>query len=385
VRQRYVLQIAASVAASDGGPATVVLNVNRELRNIGVHSLILTTDADGRVDRLPLKPGWPDEFGGGHLISHRVHAPRRFKASFALLVSLFRFVPRADAIHVHGLYLFSSLAVSFVARVFRTPVFLQPHGVLEPYQRAQSVHVKRLYDRLGGSWAIRACEGVIFASQSEADRAADLVPPTKAHVVALGAAVGEVGAEFEPSWQPRVPRDRPVVLFLGRIAPKKRIDLLVAAWPLVAGEVKATLVIAGGFDEQSRARYEPRGPREDVIWLGHVAGSDRDALLRRAALFVLPSENENFAIAVAESLVAGTPVIVTKEVAMSAFVTDTDTGVVLATLPTASELATSISTLLKDPERLAELQAKAIVAAPELSWRRTAQELLRVYETGIRT
>lgn len=382
-----VLQVTASVAAADGGPATVILNVNRELRALGVQSLVLTTDADGAIDRLQVKNGWPVDVNGGLVISHRVHAPRKAKSSLGLLITLLWLTPRADVIHVHGLYLFSSLMASIVGKIFRTPVFLQPHGVLEPYQRQTSPRIKRLYDRLGGSWALRSAQGVLFASTSEAEHARDLVSAHKAVIVPLGAAVAEVSLHYVPSWRDRVDAGKPIILFLGRVAPKKRLDLLVQCWPRVAESVGATLVIAGSHSEADRLACEATtGSRPDVVWLGSVLGVDRDALLRQATLFVLPSENENFAIAVAESLVAGTPVVVTREVAMSEVVARTGSGVVLSKVPTPTELADTLVAVLSDQGEL-ERMAKAAreVAAPELSWRGTAESLQRVYAAACRT
>ena len=376
----FVVQVSASVASGDGGPTTVMLNLNRELRGLGVRSVIVTTDADGTQDRLPLPAGWPLEVEGGFVLSHRVHAPRRMKASIGAAWSIFRLARRADAIHVHGLYLFTSLVASFAGALWRTPVFLQPHGVLEPYQRRQSIRVKRVYDALGGRWALRHAAGVIFASTSEAEHASDLVPASQARIVPLGAAVGDVPSDYVAGWSGQVPADRPIVLFLGRVARKKRLDLLVAAWPTVAAALPCTLVVAGPYDQADRAACEPHGSREDIVWLGPVLGQDRDALLRRATVFVLPSENENFAIAVAEALVAGTPAIVTKEVAMSEVVERTGAGVVLPTVPTPAQLASTVLGVLSHPAELTLMRSRArMVAAPELSWQRTAHALAGHY------
>jgi glycosyltransferase involved in cell wall biosynthesis len=383
----FVVHVAASVAPQDGGPTTCILSVNNEWPALGVASVIVTTDADGLDRRLPVRSRWPLEVDGSIVLFHRVHPPRRFKASVEMLVTLFRLIRRADVVHIHGLYLFSSLSASLIARLFRRPVFLQPHGVLEPYQRTfRSVWPKRIYDALGGRWALRAADGVIFASTSEAENARDLVPEEKAFIVPLGATVDEVPESFTPSWDDVVPSNRPIVLFLGRVAPKKRLDLLLDAWPAVALEVEATLVIAGPYEADDRRRMEGAAPRSDVVWLGPVSGPDRDALLRRASLFVLPSENENFAIAVAESLVAGTPALVTRAVAMSEIVERTASGVVLEQLPTADELASAITSTLRDHEALRALADNAsTVAAPQLTWRRTAERLLAAYRTAFDT
>jgi glycosyltransferase involved in cell wall biosynthesis len=105
----------------------------------------------------------------------------------------------------------------------------------------------------------------------------------------------------------------PTLLSLGRLDPRKRLDLLLAAFALVLDEVPdARLRIVGrpgyaprqlslldGFVRRDRVEYSPAVPRSEVV-----------PLLQQAMVLVQPSENENFGSAVAEALACGTPVVV---------------------------------------------------------------------------
>jgi glycosyltransferase involved in cell wall biosynthesis len=105
----------------------------------------------------------------------------------------------------------------------------------------------------------------------------------------------------------------PTLLSLGRLDPRKRLDLLLAAFALVLDEVPdARLRIVGrpgyaprqlslldGFARSDRVEYSPAVPRHEVV-----------PLLQQATVLVQPSENENFGSAVAEALACGTPVVV---------------------------------------------------------------------------
>jgi glycosyltransferase involved in cell wall biosynthesis len=107
-----------------------------------------------------------------------------------------------------------------------------------------------------------------------------------------------------------------VALSLGRIHPKKGLERLVSAWAKVEAAYPGwRLRIVGqaevGHDVQLRALAA-------TLKLGHVSiepaiyGEEKYAAFREADFFVLPTLNENFAMTVAESLAAGTPVISTK-------------------------------------------------------------------------
>ena len=105
----------------------------------------------------------------------------------------------------------------------------------------------------------------------------------------------------------------PTLLSLGRLDPRKRLDLLLAAFALVLDEVPdARLRIVGrpgyaprqlslldGFARSDRVEYSPAVPRQEVV-----------PLLQQATVLVQPSENENFGSSVAEALACGTPVVV---------------------------------------------------------------------------
>jgi glycosyltransferase involved in cell wall biosynthesis len=106
------------------------------------------------------------------------------------------------------------------------------------------------------------------------------------------------------------------VLSLGRIHPKKGLECLVRAWAKVEGVYPGWwLRIVGpaelGHDAQLKALVATlklsRVSIEPAIY-----GVEKDSAFRESDFFVLPTLNENFAMTVAESLAAGTPVISTK-------------------------------------------------------------------------
>jgi glycosyltransferase involved in cell wall biosynthesis len=115
-------------------------------------------------------------------------------------------------------------------------------------------------------------------------------------------------------------RDQRYWLFLGRIHPKKGVDLLIDAYGRLARQTSLPhLVIAGpcadaGYLRQLQDRAAACCPAGQVEWPGMLNGDVKWGALRAAEAFVLPSHQENFGIAVVEALACGTPVLISHPV-----------------------------------------------------------------------
>ena len=95
-------------------------------------------------------------------------------------------------------------------------------------------------------------------------------------------------------------RERPMMLFLGRIHPKNGLELLIAAMQQTQ-PADAMLVIAGpdedGYQEKLMDIVRAAGLAPRVIFTGMLHSPDRIAALADADLFVRPSFRENDSIA----------------------------------------------------------------------------------------
>jgi glycosyltransferase involved in cell wall biosynthesis len=360
--RRSVMSVAASVAVSDGGPATVVVGTNVRLRHRGHDAIVVSTDADGRR-RLDVPRGQPIDWRGARVLFTRVHAPRNISASIPQFVTVMRLARSVEVIHLHGLYTFQAVVVAILSQASRVPFVLQVHGVLEPYQRQRSRLAKRLFDLVVGDRILNTAAAVIFATQSERERALDRVDARRAVVIPLSADLAPAMAASErPLWWRDDFRGRPLVTYMGRIAPKKRLDLLLEAWPAIHSRRPAQLLIAGpdddGIGRQLRERYVGEAWMKSVHWLGTVTGTEKTELLRRSAVFALPSENENFGVSVVEALAVGLPVVISRNVALHTLVASYGAGQVLEEL-SAEEVTTAILDVLDDTEAMDRMRLSA--------------------------
>jgi alpha-1,6-mannosyltransferase len=100
----------------------------------------------------------------------------------------------------------------------------------------------------------------------------------------------------------------PVVMYVGRVAAEKEVDLLLAAWPRVERRTGARLVIVG--DGPAKPRLQRRRGSERMAWLPFQ--HDRDVLadlLAAADLAVAPCSIETFGLSALEALASGTPLL----------------------------------------------------------------------------
>jgi glycosyltransferase involved in cell wall biosynthesis len=119
----------------------------------------------------------------------------------------------------------------------------------------------------------------------------------------------------ELAWQRRLNwRSAARAIFVGRLAPEKGLDVLVAAWPLVRArypEARLTLIGDGperpALEEIVKAHGLTLGPGHAVDMPG--AAPEPSEVLRGADLFILPSREEGMSIALLEAMALGIPLV----------------------------------------------------------------------------
>jgi glycosyltransferase involved in cell wall biosynthesis len=369
--QLRLLQVTASVAPRDGGPSVGVMALCRAFRDQGVASTVCSTDADGPRRRLSASERARIR-QAGDVRFFRVHWPRRLMTSIGMARSLYPLVRWADIVHIHYLHAWSSFVAALYSRMLGKPYVLQPHGGLEPYHMAKSTRIKALFELLSG--VLRHADAVIVASETEAAHITS-VPRSRKLVVPLGA----------PTPAPRSSStEAPGVLLLGRLAPKKRADVLLCAWSHVIEQLPtARLEIVGpdtdGLLDRYRVLVAELGLGASVAFRGQLLGEDKSSAFANATVFALPSENESFGIAVAEALSAGLPVILSKHIAIAEEVAAAGAGVVVPSLEP-EDWAQAMIALLQDDVALAAMSTAArSLASERYSWDQAGRCLKRFY------
>jgi glycosyltransferase involved in cell wall biosynthesis len=118
----------------------------------------------------------------------------------------------------------------------------------------------------------------------------------------------------------RLTADRPLLVFVGTLEPRKDVPTLVRAFSAVASRhPDALLVLAGGAGwgaEEVEAAVVASGLGRRIVRTGYVEDDDIPVLLRSAAAVVYPSLYEGFGLPALEALACGAPLVTTRGTAM---------------------------------------------------------------------
>ncbi|PUB12129.1 glycosyltransferase [Yoonia sediminilitoris] len=262
---------------------------------------VLTTDAASPAPRDRVAPAE---------LPYRVDYARRVAGhSIApgLLARLPTAVAWADVVHLTATYNFPTLPTMAIARTLGKPLVWSPRGALQAtasWEDAPRKGAKATFERL--AQLLRPRDTVLHVtSDAEAAESVTRLPDIQTAMIPNCVAI--------PTLQLRAPRkgNGLRLLCLGRIHPKKGIDLLIDALAHLPGAVTLDIYGTGDADyvQALRSLAQPMGAR--IRFHGHVEREQKTAAFANADLFVLPSHSENFGIVVAEALAHAVPVLTT--------------------------------------------------------------------------
>jgi len=178
---------------------------------------------------------------------------------------------------------------------------------------------------------------------------------------------------------PRRPADRPVVLSVARMYPRKRLgDLLHAADRLRRRIPGVQVRIIGDGPEYARLRglRDARGLGDVVVLRGEVSQSELAAEYINADCFCLPSIQEGFGIVFLEAMAAGLAIVACRAAAVPEVVADRETGL-LVPPQNPEELAIALETLLLSPGLRKDLAVRGQARVSEYAHDRVAERFLR--------
>ena len=386
-----VLQIVPSISPVYGGPSQAVRDLSRALVRAGAEVTILTTNANGDTGRpgldVPLNQSLAEE---NYTIRYFRCAPLgRYKFSWGLLGWLHNHVQEYDIAHIHALFSPVSTAAATVVRWRGLPYVMRPLGTLDPADLQKKRWLKYGYGTLLEKPNLAGAAAVHFTSALEASVSHRFGAKTHDWVIPLGVEIQREQSQAQREKTLRrlgIPTDKPLLLYLSRLAPKKGLDILLPALEQLAAEgVGFHFVLAGSNPQDvdyerrvwDRVAQSPLAPR--TTRTGFVSGPEKAALLQTADVFVLPSYYENFGLAVAEAMAAGRPVVISKGVYIWPDIADSDTGWVCDL--TANSLAHALRQALTCPKiRQRKGENARNYAIRHYNWDTIAEQTLGAYQ-----
>jgi glycosyltransferase involved in cell wall biosynthesis len=249
-----------------------------------------------------------------------VVGPRAFGFQRGLMNALSTYNP--NLLHVQGLWMYPSMAAVRWAAGYR-PYLVSPHGMLDSWAVHNSAWKKRLAGLLyeNAHLSAAACLHALCASEYESIRSYGLQNPVA--IIPNGVDLpSETSRSGQPDWNNLFPGESQVLLFIGRIHPKKGLKHLLYAWARVKQESSSggkpwRLVIAGWPEEAHQKELErlcvTLGIGDDVRFVGPQFDNQKAASLARADAFILPSISEGLPMAVLEAWSYRLPVLMTPQ------------------------------------------------------------------------
>jgi glycosyltransferase involved in cell wall biosynthesis len=211
--------------------------------------------------------------------------------------------------------------------------------------------------------AARTCDIVFTNSRFTAADVEELlaVPAARIRVAPPG-----VDARFRPDGE-RTQLERPYVLTVATLEPRKNLGTLIEAHALLGPELALAVAGAAGWGEQ------PRLDRPGVVRLGYPADDELPALYRGAEVFVYPSRFEGFGIPVVEAMACGVPCVVSAHPSL-----DEACGDAAARVDAGSPeaIAGGIERAVRDRDALVE---RGLAHARRFSWVETGRIHLQGY------
>jgi len=228
---------------------------------------------------------------------------------------------------------------------------------------------------------LRHADAAIAVSQSTKDDAVRLLglPPEKVTVIHSGVpdAFFDVPPDAAAAVRKRYRLERPFVLFIGTVEPRKNIDTLLDAYESLPRSVREEfeMVVAGPI---GWAAAGTAARLSNVRYLGYVAEADLAPLTAAAAVFVYPSLYEGFGFPVAQALAAGAPVLTSNVSSLPEIAGD---AALLVDPRSTAEIRDALARLLLSPDLRADLAARGRRRAQQFRWDRCAAQSVHFFES----
>lgn len=291
-----------------------------------------------------------------------------------------------DVIHVHSHRHAMQGMVWALAGADGPPYVFTGNGTVPRIERY--LMAKRVVDLFGATAFLEDAAACIAVADAEIpDYIASGVDPSRIVVIPNGFTLEDFDRLPPPGHfrQAHGLDGAPLVVFVGKITPRKGLDVLLHALARLPSAVH--LAVAGNFmmpQEPIRQMVRDLGLAERVCFAGLLVEADKLAAYVDADVVAYPSEKEIFGLVVGEALMCGAPVVVCDDSGCGQLVRDTGGGL-LVPYGDAGALARALQTLLDDRrQRDAHVTTGRRYVESHLGWDRIAEVTQKLYHLVVR-
>jgi glycosyltransferase involved in cell wall biosynthesis len=346
-----------------GGVVRSLSQLCQGLVKLGHDVTVFTTDS-GQDRRLDVPVNQQVEIGGVKVFYFETGISLRFADSRRLLNACRRMKGNFDIVHLTAFWCFPGIVGGHYARRWSIPYVVSTAGTVREKAMRRKAWKKWLYMYAIELRNLRQAAAIRCVTEMEQKQNAYLPVSTPSFVVPNGIDLKEMADFPEPSQARKQLGIEPgafVGLFVGRLDPVKRVDLVIEAIGLAKGRGMEIFLLIAGPDWGELPRLQDlvaeKGLNGQVKFLGTVSPETRNCLLAASNFLALTSDEESFGYAAVEALFAGRPVVISPGVGISPVVAAEKAGIVVPQQPEA--ICQAIVNLARDQSLWMEMGKNA--------------------------
>lgn len=365
-----------------GGPPRSISALCEEFVNLGNPTTVITTNANGR-ESLKVDTNRFYDLEGVRVRYFSRDIPGNYFFSRSLSQFCYEHITDYDLVYVSSNWGFPFLPACRAAYKARVPYIVTPRTSFMRKTWIGKYLKKKAYHYGFERRLINKASAIHYTSELEVAESKwlNLTPPF--FIVPNPVSLKEfesmpLRGKFRERW--RIDFSTSIILFLGRIEPRKGIDItLKALAKIVSDYPKAKLVLSGPEEDDYlktvQNMSDELGISRQVLITGYLGPSERLDALRDADIFILTSYSENFGMAVVEAMASGLPVIISEKVGIADVIRQGRAGLVTSLVPT--DVALALRMMLSDKKKAMQMgDAGKIVARRNFSPGVVAQKML---------
>lgn len=371
-----------------GGPIYSVHGLCKALVKMGHDCHVYTTNVNGKEDS-SVALNRAIDLDGVKVTYFKSYCFRKIFYAAAMKKFCEKNIKNYDIVHLHSPYVWPTWMSARIAMKFKKPYVMTTRGMLvTELIRKKSRWAKKIWIRFVEKINLEHASLVQFTTDAEKKQVERFGFRFKKTIVlghgfdenAFEASAAETASEkVKPFIQ-----GKPYLLYVGRLSWEKGLERLIAAMPLVAGNISLILVGNGKAEyfKTLTKLAEKHNVQDRVTFAGPFYGKVKMDLYRCAIAFVLPSYSENFGNVLLEAMIQGCPVIVAPNVGLADFVESTGAG--LVSKDSVEGLAESVNKLVDQPDLRMQMKSKGQLAVKEhFTWDKIAESMTREYQKTI--
>lgn len=374
-----VLHVIPGVSIKRGGPSSVISGLTEELSLRGIEVEVFAVSEKGDMSHI------------SNVTDVRLF-PEGFLAkvwtgySDRLAKTLMTEASNFDLIHIHEIWHYPHFAAYKAAKHHDKPFVVTIHGTLDSWCLDHKALRKKLYSALFQKNILKRADGIHAMTENEVEVIARFVDHKRIFCISNGIDPDEFDHLPDRSFlETRYPelKDKKVILFMGRIHPKKGLDLLAKVFSAAAqARDDIHLMIAGpdegGYAAEIVELLKSGKVLNRVTFTGMLEGHARLEALSRADIFVLPSYSEGFSMSILEAMTCKLPVIITKECNFDE-VEEAGAGLLIESCE--DSLWKALISLLDNSKICLEMGTRGRnLVLEKFTWDKIADQMLRIYK-----